>query len=161
MIQTENKKMSEAHERFIAESLGGKTTIASGAFWIAKSDVITPLYQIECKSTRKGYYNLKTKIVEKIEREALKSGRIPLLAIRCSIGDFVLFRVYDFFTEVTESFLICDSSLKISEDLFKELFESTLGICVHGTMWDLVRLEDFQYFIDGGTDEVKRKLKRD
>ena len=134
MVQTENKKMSEAHERFIAESLNGKTTIASGALWMAKSDVVTSLYQIECKATRKNYYILKSKIVEKIRGEALKSGRIPLLAIRCSLGDFMLFRVYDFFTEVTETSLKCSSSLKITQDIFEGLFEGFREIDVNGNV---------------------------
>ena len=160
MVQTENKKMSEAHERFIAESLNGKTTIASGALWMAKSDVVTSLYQIECKATRKNYYILKSKIVEKIRGEALKSGRIPLLAIRCSLGDFILFRVYDFFTEVTETSLKCSSSLKITQDIFEGLFEGFREIDVNGNVWGLIRLTDFQFYIDGGTDEDKRKLKK-
>lgn len=160
MVQTENKKMSEAHERFIAESLNGKTTIASGALWMAKSDVVTSLYQIECKATRKNYYILKSKIVEKIRGEALKSGRIPLLAIRCSLGDFILFRVYDFFTEVTETSLKCSSSLKITQDIFEGLFECFREIDVNGNVWGLIRLTDFQFYIDGGTDEDKRKLKK-
>ena len=116
--------------------------------------------QIESKATRKNYYILKSKIVEKIRGEALKSGRIPLLAIRCSLGDFILFRVYDFFTEVTETSLKCSSSLKITQDIFEGLFEGFREIDVNGNVWGLIRLTDFQFYIDGGTDEDKRKLKK-
>ena len=78
----EKKVLSKKHEKFIAEKLNGKLQMASGAIWFAKADVYTDKYLIECKATEKDYYTLKTAILGKIESEALKVGKIPLLCFR-------------------------------------------------------------------------------
>ena len=78
----EKKILSKKHEKFVAEKLDGKLQMASGAIWFAKADVYTDKYLIECKATEKDYYTLKTAILDKIESEALKVGKIPLLCFR-------------------------------------------------------------------------------
>lgn len=90
------KKLSNKHESFIADYFGGKTVIASGALYFAKGDVITDNYLIECKATEKDYYTLKKSVITKIRTEAIKCGRIPLLAIRVQDRDFIVHRMGDF-----------------------------------------------------------------
>lgn len=78
----EKKLLSKKHEKFVAEKLDGKLQMASGAIWFAKADVYTDKFLIECKATEKDYYILKRAILDKIESEALKVGKIPLLCFR-------------------------------------------------------------------------------
>ena len=119
----DNKKLSNKHEQYIAKVLGGKTQIASGAIPLVgmKGDVVTKDFLIECKATAKSYFNLKRKVVEKIEKEALKCGRVPLLAIRTSIGDFILYRNADFFNDDAEIDMVCNESLKLTDSLLSNI----------------------------------------
>ena len=153
----DRKKLSNKHEKDIAEALNGKVQIASGAIPLVgmKGDIISPVYVIECKATLKDYYILKRKIVEKIEKEALKCGRVPLLAIRSSIGDFILFRVYDFFSNVPQkSVYAFNESIKIPPDIFKSLcvdmdFDSDNSelFLVGNSYWELISLDNFKNYI--------------
>ena len=149
--------VSAMKSKDIAEALNGKVQIASGAIPLVgmKGDIISPVYVIECKATLKDYYILKRKIVEKIEKEALKCGRTPLLAIRTSIGDFILFRVYDFFSNVPQkSVYAFNESIKIPPDIFKSLCvdmdfdnDNSELFLVGNSYWELISLDNFKNYI--------------
>ena len=141
------KKLSNKHETFIAESLGGKTVIASGALYFAKGDVVTDDYLIECKATEKDYYILKGKILSKIENEALKCNRIPLLAIRVKDKDYIAYRAYDFYGYYNESDVLdCKESSKLSVDILNYIDVGYLYLYRFngGAVWQITRLEDFK-----------------
>lgn len=90
------KHLSEKQEKSVAESMGGKTVIASGALWGCKGDVRTSKYLIECKTTEKDSYKLEQKILAKIAREAIKDSlRTPLLVVDIMNNRFVAFRTKD------------------------------------------------------------------
>ena len=141
------KKLSNKHETFIAESLGGKTVIASGALYFAKGDVVTDDYLIECKATEKDYYILKGKILSKIENEALKCNRIPLLAIRVKDKDYIAYRAYDFYNYYNEiDVLDCKESSKLNARILNhiELGDLYLFRFGDGAVWQIMRLEDIK-----------------
>lgn len=141
------KKLSNKHETFIAESLDGKTVIASGALYFAKGDVVTDDYLIECKATEKDYYILKGKILSKIENEALKCNRIPLLAIRVKDKDYIAYRAYDFYGYYNEiDVLDCKESSKLSADILNYIDMGYLYLYRFnsGAVWQITRLEDFK-----------------
>lgn len=144
MLKREPKQLSKEHENFIAETLNGKVVIASGALYFAKGDVITPDFLIECKATQKTYYTLKRTIIEKIEKEALKCGRLPLLAIRILDKDFILFRVFDFKAVDFDADLDLKESFKLNLSSAKFL---QLIIKVGNTNWQLYSLSDFEDLI--------------
>lgn len=140
MLKRTPKQLSKEHEGFIAEALNGKVVIASGALYFAKGDVITTDYLVECKATQKSYYVLKRVIIEKIEKEALKCNRLPLLAIRILDNDFILFRLLDFKDVDLESVIELQESYKLSLALAEQ---SQPIINVDKTKWQLYSLSDF------------------
>ena len=72
----------ELAEKSVAEVLGGKPTIASGALWFQKADVRTPDLLVECKTTEKDYYIFKSKLWEKLKKEADRDKiKIPVFVI--------------------------------------------------------------------------------
>lgn len=135
----DKKKLSNKHEKDIAEIFSGRTQIASGAIPLVgmKGDVISPDYLIECKATTKTFYVLKRKVVEKIEKEALKCGRVPILAIRVSDTDYILHRVFDFVDTLSDNEVIeCKESLKLTDFNLKD-------IKVGDVLWRLLPVEVF------------------
>ena len=75
------KKRSQLQEKSVAKDFGGKQVIASGALWFSKSDVRSDKCLIECKTTEKDYYPVTAKVWEKIELEAIRDNRTPLLVV--------------------------------------------------------------------------------
>lgn len=93
-----NKKRSQKQEKSVASEIGGKTVIASGAFWGNKADVRSEDFLIECKTTSKEYFNITNNIWEKILIEALRDRmRIPLLIVDLMDYErYVIFSPQDF-----------------------------------------------------------------
>lgn len=90
------KKKSQKQESKIANDLGGKVTIASGALYFQRADVRNDKYLVECKFTEKAYYSLTIKTWEKIRSEAIKDGlRIPVMEIEVYGKDPNAFAVMD------------------------------------------------------------------
>lgn len=149
----DKKKLSNKHEKDIAEAFNGRVQIASGAIPLVgmKGDVVSPDYLIECKATTKTFYSLKRKVVEKIEKEALKCGRTPILAIRVSNADYVLYRIFDFDDEVLEDGrLECVESLKLTQEFFTTLKEDYCPIRIGNTLWGLLPLQIFsEKYLEG------------
>lgn len=85
------RKQSQIQERKVAKEIGGKVTIASGAFWCNKGDVRSDKFLVECKTTKKPYYRLNFKLWDKIHKEALRDGlRIPVMCIELDGGKSTL-----------------------------------------------------------------------
>lgn len=155
VTKLDKKKLSNKHEKDIAQFFNGKVQIASGAIPLVglKGDVITQDYLIECKATEKSFYTLKRKVVEKIEKEAMKCGRTPLLAIRVLNTDYILFRAYDFIDPLEKVIcsldLECRESVKLNETFLESSKDDTKYIRVGGKQWGLLSLPTFsEYFLE-------------
>lgn len=92
------KKRSQLQEKSVAKTFNSRTVVASGALWGAKADVRNSFYLIECKTTLKDYYSVKSSIWCKIQREANRDrGRIPLLVVDLEDTErYVIFDVHTF-----------------------------------------------------------------
>lgn len=92
------KRRSQKQEKSVAKDMGASVVVASGALWSAKGDVRSDKFLIECKTTKKDYYSITTRVWEKISLEADKDGvRIPLLFV--DLEDrvrYVIFNPNDF-----------------------------------------------------------------
>jgi hypothetical protein len=64
-----------------AESFEGRITPKSGGYWSFPGDVKTDRFLIDSKTTNKKSYSIKSTTWKKIEHEALKSRKIPLISI--------------------------------------------------------------------------------
>lgn len=74
-------KQWEDKEKKDAKALGAKRTPRSGGLWFAKGDSKSERFLIENKTTAKNSYSINNKIWEKIKKEALLEGRVPLLSV--------------------------------------------------------------------------------
>lgn len=99
------KQKSKRQEKRVAKKVDGRTTVASGAVPFDKGDVSSESFLIECKTTDKKSYSLKNEIFEKIAREAVNVGKIPLMAIEINGAEYIVCRDYDFFSIIKEEFI--------------------------------------------------------
>jgi len=76
-----NKKTSKKRENKLASDMEGKRHALSGALWWKKGDVSDAHFLWEDKFTSNTYYTLSLKILDKIKKEALAVGKIPILRI--------------------------------------------------------------------------------
>lgn len=83
-------------EKRLAGKVQGSRPAASGAFWTRKGDVRSEDLLIEAKTTDKASYSIKKQIWEKIRREALLDGRMPVLAIQIQDRNLVVLDEEDF-----------------------------------------------------------------
>lgn len=79
--------------------------MASGSVWVAKSDVISSLFQIECKTKEKPgkTISVKREWLDKIEDEAFEAGKTAATVI--SFGtrtDYFILRDRDFLGLIEE-----------------------------------------------------------
>jgi len=77
--RTDGQKRSIKQEKKLAETYGGKRTLASGALW-EKDDVVSDRVRVEAKSTRKDFYILHFEDLKKVEEHCEKL-RVPIFAI--------------------------------------------------------------------------------
>lgn len=84
-MKSEGLKQSQAHERRLAKKVGGKVNAGSGAFWTRKGDVRSDKLLIEHKYTGNKSFTLNASVLDKIEKEAIMDGRMPVLGI--SLGN--------------------------------------------------------------------------
>lgn len=74
-MRSRGQHMSRRQERSVANDIGGRVQVASGATDFAKGDVrAMGELRIECKTTSSGSYSLKKNDITKITTEALSGG---------------------------------------------------------------------------------------
>lgn len=76
-----NRKISTKREQKIAKATGGRSHAGSGSLWWKKSDASDSAFQYEDKFTKNKYFSLSLKILDKIEKEAMDVGKLPVLVI--------------------------------------------------------------------------------
>ncbi len=90
------KTPSRKQEGRLAQAVGGLSVPASGAFWHRKGDVRSDDLLIEAKTTEKKSFSIVGTIWDKIRREALLDGRLPVLAISLQGRNLVVLDEEDF-----------------------------------------------------------------
>ena len=95
-MRSEGQKQSRKHELRLAKAVGGSTVAASGAFWSRKGDVRSDDLLIEHKWTGKKQVTVKSDVLEKIVREAILDGRMPVLGFHLNGENYVMLDENDF-----------------------------------------------------------------
>lgn len=95
-MKSDGQRESQRHEKRLAKVIGGSRTAASGAFWSRKGDVRSETYLVEHKYTAAKSYSLKISELEKIRKEALLVGRIPMFCLSLGDRNYVLLLEDDF-----------------------------------------------------------------
>jgi hypothetical protein len=101
-MRSEGQKQSKKHEKRLAKVIGGATVAASGAFWSRKGDVRSKDLLIEHKWTGKAQFSMKATVLEKIVKEAILDGRLPVLGFSLNNNNYVVLTEDDFL-EIRES----------------------------------------------------------
>lgn len=79
----------------MAKRTGGRVQPGSGCITNMKGDVKTPHWLIEVKMTCANSYILKRGVLDKIEREGLKSGKLPVLVVDIAGRRYGVLRAQD------------------------------------------------------------------
>lgn len=95
-MRSEGQKQSRKHEDRLAKAIGGRRNAASGAFWSRKGDVRSAELLIEHKWTGKKQVTVKADVLEKITKEAILDGRMPVLGFHLNGKNYVLLDEDDF-----------------------------------------------------------------
>lgn len=89
-------RRSQAQEKRLAEKHGGQVSAASGAFWSRKGDVRSDRMLIEAKTTANKSFSVTRVVMDKIEKEAILDGRMPVLAVEIAGRNYVVLTEDDF-----------------------------------------------------------------
>jgi hypothetical protein len=95
-MRTEGQKQSKKHEKRLAQAVNGSTVAASGAFWSRKGDVRSADLLIEHKWTGKKSFSIKSDVLEKIVKEAILDGRLPVLGFSLNNENYIILQEDDF-----------------------------------------------------------------
>lgn len=95
-MRTEGQKQSKKHEKRLAKIVDGTTTAASGAFWSRKGDVRSADLLIEHKWTGKKSFSIKSDVLEKIVKEAILDGRLPVFGFSLNNENYIILQEDDF-----------------------------------------------------------------
>lgn len=90
MPKSEGQRQSKKQEERLAGAVGGRTVGGSGNGWSHKGDVVSHDQHIEAKWTGKNSFSVSAALWRKLEREAIPSGKTPVLAIRLDPSDLDL-----------------------------------------------------------------------
>ena len=114
LMRSKGQKESKKHEARLAKKLDGQRSAASGAFWSRKGDVRSTDLLLEHKWTGKASFTVKAAVLEKIVKEAILDGRMPLLGISLNSENYILLTEDDFL-EMRQLLQECNCSTKTSD----------------------------------------------
>lgn len=95
-MKSKGQRESRKHEDRLAKVLGGQRTAASGAFWSRKGDVRSADVLMEHKWTGKLSVTVKAAVLEKIVKEAILDGRLPVLGFHLNGENYIMLTEDDF-----------------------------------------------------------------
>lgn len=145
----EIKKRVKKIEKSIADKVGGKRSICSGALWFQKSDVQTDKFQIEVKTTfaRQDGIIVKKRWLDKIVKEARNTGRIPVLCCKTDLFEAYLIKAM-YLNLYNKSYIKnMKCPIKISG---KSYFvnDTDLLLDFNGDVWVVLSDNEFISFVD-------------
>lgn len=113
-MKSKGQKESQKHEARLAKAINGQRIVASGALWSRKGDVRSQDLLIEHKWTGKSSFTVKAAVLEKIVKEAILDGRMPVLGISLNNENYVMLTEDDYL-ELRQFLQECTCSKKTSD----------------------------------------------
>lgn len=95
-MRSVGQKASQAHEKRLAKVVGGKAVGGSGNGWSHKGDVRSDDMLIEHKWTGAKSRSIQAAELEKIVKEALHIGRLPVFGLSLNNKNYVILTEDDF-----------------------------------------------------------------
>jgi hypothetical protein len=95
-MKSQGQIQSKKHEDRLAKVIGGSRIAASGAFWSRKGDVRSKDLLVEHKWTGKKQVTVQAIVLEKIVKEAILDGRMPVLGFHLNGENYVMLTEDDF-----------------------------------------------------------------
>lgn len=97
------RKMSQEHEKYLADVFDGQVVPGSGSPWSHDADVRSSKFLVEAKATANQSMSVKLPVWRKVDTEALRSGLTPLLALRIDEVDLITLHLHDFLSIIRET----------------------------------------------------------
>lgn len=113
-MKSKGQKESQKHEARLAKAIDGQRNAVSGAFWNRKGDVRSQDLLVEHKWTGKASFTVKAAVLEKIVKEAILDGRMPVLGISLNNENYILLTEDDFL-ELRQTLQECNCLKKTSD----------------------------------------------
>lgn len=88
----------QKQEQEIADKLKGKRTKQSGGGY-TKGDVISDLFLIECKSTKGRSFRITNQLLDKLDKDAFGSSKIPIMFVELEHGKRKFYVISDCYFE--------------------------------------------------------------
>lgn len=148
------KRKSKKLEESGAKDIGGKTHAGSGNTWSKKSDFSNESYLVEDKYTEKDFFSITLSVLTKLESQAKKIGKIPVLRFvfepdsykyavlrECDCTHMLDAQIYD-----KETFR---KSIRLKKEYLRQKFAETLSriflmsITVSDKKYYVLRWEEF------------------
>lgn len=95
-MRSEGQRQSRKHEDRLAKAIDGSRNAASGAFWSRKGDVRSKDLLVEHKWTGKKQVTVQASVLEKIVKESILDGRMPVLGLHLNGENYVVLTENDF-----------------------------------------------------------------
>ena len=95
-MRSQGQIQSKKHEDRLAKVINGSRNAASGAFWSRKGDVRSKDLLVEHKWTGKKQVTVQAAVLEKIVKEAILDGRMPVLGFHLNGENYVMLTEDDF-----------------------------------------------------------------
>ena len=148
------KRISKKLEESGAKDIGGKTHAGSGNTWSNKSDFSNQDYLIEDKFTEKKYFSISLPVLQKVEAQAKRIGKIPILRFVFEpVGSkYAVLRECDCINMLDaeiETLETYRKSIRVTDELLRHKFVDTLSrifimsLLISNHKYFILRWEEF------------------
>ena len=148
------KRKSKKLEESGARDIKGKTHAGSGNTWSKKSDFSNESYLVEDKFTEKDYFSVSLSVLAKLENQAKKVGKIPVLRFvfepdgnkYAVLRDCDCVHMLDTELETRETYR---KSMRLKKEYLRHKFIDTfsrifiISILISGKKYYILRWEEF------------------
>lgn len=122
-----NKEEAQVREAKAAKELGGRAHLGSGSLFFDRGDFSDENFLFEDKFTRKSSFRLNYSILEKVEKQARKKCKIPVVRIGFVHSDrelnvIIMEDIHFHNIDISNCWSVLGKSFNMERDLFYSLY---------------------------------------